>query len=318
MSSYSYELETMKRSINLADYVAAQGYELDRRESSRASLVMRHQIEGKIVVATAEDGHGVYFSIGNTKDSGSILDFVMNHKGCSLGHARQELRSWLAGFPFPTAHKPLPKPIPIPRDQAQTVAAWHRLAPYSGGCLESRGLTKATLATFVANIRTDERGNVALRHTDQKGVTGWELKNRSFTGFASGGRKAVFAQRVGEAVRQVVIAESAIDVMSYAQLHGEDGTLYLSIGGSMSHEQQDLLRIILTETHPTARVLIATDADEQGEHYAALIASLRPDSERAAPTLAKDWNDVLRASQGAGRRAAVQLPAVQGELPLAL
>lgn len=35
------ELERFKTEINLAAYAMAQGYEIDRRESSRSSLVMR-------------------------------------------------------------------------------------------------------------------------------------------------------------------------------------------------------------------------------------------------------------------------------------
>ena len=36
------ELAGFKRSINLTEYAASTGYELDKRESSRNSAVMRH------------------------------------------------------------------------------------------------------------------------------------------------------------------------------------------------------------------------------------------------------------------------------------
>lgn len=36
------ELEAFKTNINLTEYAADQGYELDRRESSRNSVIMRH------------------------------------------------------------------------------------------------------------------------------------------------------------------------------------------------------------------------------------------------------------------------------------
>ena len=56
------ELERFKRDINLADFAAAWGYQLDRKESSRACYVMRHADGDKIIVVTGEDGHDVFFS----------------------------------------------------------------------------------------------------------------------------------------------------------------------------------------------------------------------------------------------------------------
>ena len=51
------ELERFKTAINLTEYAATQGYLLDRRASSRNSVVMRHPAGDKIVVARGEDQH---------------------------------------------------------------------------------------------------------------------------------------------------------------------------------------------------------------------------------------------------------------------
>lgn len=70
------ELEQFKIGINLAEYAAAQGYQIDRRESSRNSAVMRRESDNdKIIIATDTDGHGVYFSVRDEQDNGSIVDF---------------------------------------------------------------------------------------------------------------------------------------------------------------------------------------------------------------------------------------------------
>jgi DNA primase len=297
------ELERFKTEINLADVASAHGYVLDKRESSRSSLVMRHPDGDKIVVATGEDGHGVFFSV-HTNASGSVIDFVMHRRHVNLGQARQILRDWLpqpVPFSFPTAPRPrrvavLPKPQPIPRDRAALIAQWHRFAPYGGGYLESRGLTAATLAVFADKLRLDARGNVAFRHDDRQGLAGWELKNRGFTGFARGGAKALFAGRVGVAPHarppRVIVAESAIDALSFYQAHPAPG-LYLSFAGGLSPEQRDLLAHVLAR-YPAAAVVAATDADAQGEDFAALIQALRPDARRARPPVGKDWNDAIR------------------------
>ncbi|WP_130472530.1 DUF3991 and TOPRIM domain-containing protein [Candidatus Magnetaquicoccus inordinatus] len=294
------ELERFKTELHLAEVVAGYGYTLDKRESSRASLVMRRASDGdKIVVATAPDGHGVYFSVRDTGDNGSVIDFVMRRDGVSLGGARKVLRSWLAvPSSFPTARRPfpIPKPAPMPRDQVALIAQWYRLIPYRGGYLEGRGIMPNTVTAFADHVRIDARGNVAFRHNDRSGVTGWELKNKGFTGFSSGGRKALFACRIGTTHPaphpRIVIAESAIDVMSFYQFNSAPG-LFVSFAGALSPDQRTLLADVLTR-YLDAEILAATDTDPDGEGFAAMIQSLRPDARRARSPEGKDWNDALR------------------------
>jgi hypothetical protein len=287
------ELESFK-ALNLGEVAAAYGFTLDRKESSRSSLVMRHGDGDKIVIATGEDGHGVFFSV-HSEASGSVVDFVMHRQQCNLGRARVHLRS-LAPSSFPTAHRsPIPKPRPIARDRAALVVEWQRFLPYRGRYLESRGLNAATLEAAADKLRTDERGNVLFRHDDRDGLTGWEKKNRGFTGFAGGGFKSLFALRAGYPLKtdppRVVIAESALDALSFWQLNPAPALL-LSLGGAYSPEQAELLWHVLTK-YPSAEVLTATDDDAQGDHYAAQIQELRPDAIRARPP-AKDWNEALK------------------------
>ena len=82
-----------KAGVNLAEFAAAQGYQLDRRESSRNSAVMRRDSDNdKIVIATYTDGYGVYFSVRDEADNGSIIDFVQSRQRFNLGQVHKELR----------------------------------------------------------------------------------------------------------------------------------------------------------------------------------------------------------------------------------
>src|SRR5450755_421512 len=301
------ELERFKTEISLAEVAYAYGYELDRKESSRASLVMRHPVDNDKIVIGNEGGHDVFFSIRNEQQNGSVIDFVMQQEGISLGRSRQVLRKWLenpASF-FPgesgRTYSTL-MPEPLPKDCTAIHARWLRMRSYNGAFCrryleEERGLSADTIRTFAERIRIDERGNVVFRHDDLHHVAGWEVKNRNhFTGFAGGGSKALFGVKIGypqkESAPLVVVAESAIDVMSYYQLHPAPG-FYLSFGGTMSPEQPALLEYVLTR-YPGARIIAATDNDREGEKYAELIRSIRPDATRDSPTDAKDWNDVVK------------------------
>ena len=286
------ELEQFK-TLNLGELAASYGYQLDKRESSRSSLVMRHADGDKIIIATGEDGHGIFFSV-KTNASGSVLDFVIHRQGGNLGHARQTLRKY-SPVSFPTAH-PIPKPRPIPHDRTALVVEWHKFEPCHPAYLESRDLQPAIIATFTDRIRTDKRGNTLFRHDDLFGLSGWEVKNKGFSGFAKGGKKAFFACRAGilseNEIKRLVVAESALDAMSFYQ-YDPSPALVLSFGGGLSPEQGELLRHVLTK-YPAAEIVTATDNDEQGDIFAELIQSHRPDATRARPIRGKDWNDSIK------------------------
>ena len=89
------ELERFKSHINLTEYMAAQGYKLDKAESSRHSAVMRGPGDDKLIVAKGQDGHWVYFSVRDEADNGSIIDFVQRRQALNLGQVRQALRPWI-------------------------------------------------------------------------------------------------------------------------------------------------------------------------------------------------------------------------------
>ena len=88
------ELDDFKSAINLIAYATAQGYVLDKGASSRNSALMRHPAGDKIVIARGTDRHWIYFSVRDTTDNGTIIDFVPNRKGLALGGVRQHLRPW--------------------------------------------------------------------------------------------------------------------------------------------------------------------------------------------------------------------------------
>lgn len=293
-----YELDRMKAEIPIADLAIGYGYQLVKRDSCKTSLAFRCEARAsKIIVATdIHDGHSIFFDIHH-RASGSVLDFVMFVENCNLGRARKILREQLTGGSHPL--KPtFRRPEAIEVDQAHLYAAWQTFRPYQGGYLESRGLAPETISLFSSQIRLDRRGNAVFRHSDIRGtLTGWEAKNRSWTGFSPGGRKSLFQCLVGQQTPDcpyaIIVAESAIDAMSYWQLEERPG-LYLSFGGGLSEAQKTQLGELFDRWDMSV-VLLATDNDEVGEQYASELESLVPlfYSRRRPPGGCKDWNDVL-------------------------
>jgi hypothetical protein len=289
------ELERMKREIPLADVAADYGYLFDKRASCKSSVVMRHPAEAsKLVIATDEkSGHGVFFEVHGTA-RGSVLDFVMWREGLNLGHARRLLRNRLgsSGSVPPRPRFYIPTPIAI--DQMHLSANWEAMQPFAPGYLESRGLSQATIEQFASQLRADQRGNTLFRHSCAGLTCGWEIKNVGFTGFCAGGQKALFLKLVGSREMPpatIFVAESAIDVMSYFQIHQQPG-LYLSFAGGLSEAQIAQLAALFAR-YPHASVIIATDNDATGEDYAGVLRRLCADAVRALPLAGKDWNECL-------------------------
>lgn len=304
------ELERFKTEINLVEYAEATGYEIDPKESSRASTVMRNGAD-KIIVATGRDGHGVYFSVRDDADNGSIIDFVQRRQGLNLGQVRKELRPWIGGGGQrrqverkPPEMRPQ-KPEPSSKDRQQVLSAWMRMRAIDGHhpyLQDVRKLAATTLADkrFAGHVRIDGRGNAVFPHYDLDGLTGYELKNEGFTGFSKGGTKALWrSANLGHAPR-VVLVESAIDAMSHAQITGDTEAAYVSTGGSMNDSQRELVRQVIERSAARgAEVVLATDADEPGQKLAQELAKLAPEGLnliREEPQGAKDWNDVLQAA----------------------
>jgi hypothetical protein len=319
---HDFELHRFKTDIDLVQYATDRyGYQRDRRESSRACHVLRHAVTNdKIIVRKASDGHWTYFSVRDDRDQGTIVDFVQARgRHTSLGHVREELRHWLGtsppivdyGVPFVAAASA------APRDgravaRAFAVASGADNSPY----LNTRGIRPETLRDprFAGTWKLDRRNNTLFVHTTETGqLTGFEIKNRGFTGFATGGTKTAWQSAARPTDDALVITESAIDALSYFQLHpgARDRTRYLSTGGAPSTRQLELLDRVFAQLPSAGRVVAAVDSDDAGVKLASRIETLvrqrgQIPFERHSPSPAKDWNDVLQQVERAYIRALAQ------------
>jgi hypothetical protein len=332
------ELERFKREINLAEYASGQGYELVKAESSRNSFVMRRESDNdKIIIATDRDGHGVYFSVRDDQDNGSIIDFVQKRQGLNLGEVRKALRPEIGESrqQRPIKQAAIGKPQESDRDTQKALLSWTRATPApSHANLQARGISTETLTDqrFAPVIRQDERKNAMFAHYDRQGLCGFEMKNDGFTGFAAGGQKGLFYSTNIQRAERVVFTESALDALSHAEherkvyehqnrLYQQGGwkeapqypdpekTAYVSFGGSMSAAQKDLLQGLTEKMHDKGQLMVlATDQDEAGRAFAAELRAIAPpglETVTESPTGdSKDWNDELQAFDQ--RRAAEQ------------
>ncbi|MCY1003966.1 toprim domain-containing protein [Myxococcus sp. MISCRS1] len=304
------ELQRFKSEISLPEYAATLGYTFSREESSRAAVTMRHPAtDDKVIIKRSGDGHFVYFSVRDDNDNGTIIDFCQRRNRGSLGQVRKELRSYMGDVrPKP----PLPEYVHAlevadadrPGVQ-QRVRAMHQ--PETSQYLNSRGIRPETLTDprFAGTWREDSRGNAIFLHRDVEGVSGYEVKNRGYTGFAKGGIKAVWASIAKSTDKVLVLTEATIDAFSYHQLRGGPDHRYASTGGALSPHQHDLIARMIRKMPEDGVVITAFDKDAGGDKLAAtckeIAAAVNPRIrvERAVPSIGKDWNDELKAREQA-------------------
>ena len=300
------ELEQFKTDVVLPELAAARGYALDSRASSRNSVVMRHPDGDKIIIARYEGTtHWVYFSVRDDRDNGTVVDFLQNRGAGSLGLVRKTLRDWL-GTTRPSSQLPLfvKELQPVSRDRAGVIAAWEMAEacaalPY----LTGRGLGPDILALplFAGCVRVDRRNNALFPHYDKEGLCGFEVKNKGFTGFASGGVKGLWYSQAKTTDSRLVLVESAIDGLSFHTLQGDPFTRYMSTGGELNPQQPVLLRGAMEKLHPSAVVVLAFDDDEGGEKITKEVEAVAPAGRklvRMKPDGVKDWNQVLKNKLG--------------------
>jgi hypothetical protein len=309
-AGYRDELERFKTAINLTEYAASQGYQLDKRASSRNSVVMRHSAGDKVVIARGEDQHWIYFSVRDESDNGSIIDFIQYRRRCSLADVRRELRPWVGGaVPRPALELYVPEVVPVSRDRAGVIRALAAMKPLVTHRYleEKRAIPRELLANprFAGCVLMDARSNAIFPHADKDGPCGYEIKNQGFTGFAPGGEKGLWMSRVRRADTVLVIAESAIDALSYAALHPDENARYASFGGAMSPGQPALIQAAVERIPSGVVVRIATDSDEEGARFATIIEAVTVEAgkselavERVMPPETKDWNEVLLRAHG--------------------
>ena len=302
--SRQQELELFKTQINLVEYAQSQGYQYISQKSSQNSAVLAHENGDKIIVATDTDGHGIYFSIIDDRDNGTIIDFVQNRRNIGLSEVRQELKNWhQLPKTQPAKFIPRDKPQPISRDRLKIIkAASNFKVVQSHPYLEKRGIKQSTLECdrFTGTVAIDNRGNAIFPHYDQDGITGFTAKNDNYTGFSKGGTKALWRSNKSESDRRLVIVESAIDAMSYHQLFTEKNThtRYISTGGTISDKQLELIKTAMADiTRIGDEIVIATDNDRAGNKLLQTLSQEAPSQSqisRDVPSKGKDWNEILQ------------------------
>ena len=98
---------------------------------------------------------------------------------------------------------------------------------------------------------------------------------------------------------RLVIAETAIDSLSYAALFHDQAARYASTGGKMNPTQPKLIKAALEALPEDGEVIAATDHDQGGYELAEKIEAIAKEAGRVFKAhipskQGEDWNDILK------------------------
>lgn len=292
------ELEAFKKDINLLAFASNEfSYKLSVAESSDVYAVLRKGQDDKIIVTKCvNDDHWIYFHVHDGSDRGSIIDLVQKRCSINLGRVRSMLRPWIGKGHIKATSQRFPSVKASNFMREVVISTYSKALKLSNSdYLLSRGILKETLESrrFSNMIRSDERGNTIFPHFDAEGITGYEIKNDSYSGFAKRGRRSLWSSQCFQTDTHAVFVESALDGLSYLQIKGEDHYRCHSVAGAIGGMQQPMIKAVLEKCQRNRlSVISAFDNDENGEKYDRLLNELAPEGltlTRDRPKL-EDWN----------------------------
>lgn len=293
------ELEHLRDRVPCAAVLEQSGFAVDLKESTRKAVKYRREAQIIIVIHNGRgwfdplsDAKGDIFSLVEHLDGVAFVE-ALDRVACLIGFVTKE-PIWTSRANDSVTTDSIPNRWAARRKPWPGSMTWRYLR-------DERSLPDAIIREAITAdmLREGPFGSMWAAHVDEHGtVTGWEERGPDWRGFSTGGSKVLFRLGAPDALRLCVV-EAAIDAMSLAAFEGlRDGSLYLSTGGGWSPATQAAVRSLASR--PGARLIAATDADTQGEAFAARLRGIADDLScdwlRLTPS-AQDWNDALQARE---------------------
>jgi hypothetical protein len=298
-----YDFAALKQSVNLSQYAAGQGYELDRKKSTRSSLVMRHAATGDKIIVSKKGANWVYFSVHDDRDNGTIVDFIEKRTSKSLAEIGRELAAWSGGAGALPVYA-----IPDVQEQVYDVARirrafqWMKPTTAHPYLITERKIPADVLKhpRFSGRIFQDRYGNAVFPHQNGQGLCGLELKNTDKGVFMRGSEKALWLGNIDPADTVLILAEAAIDALSHFAMFRPQNASYGVVSGGMKDNQFSCLMDIIQKMPKLEKIILAVDHDQGGEKIASrienyLAGKFTGEIIRHLPTdEGMDWNNVLK------------------------
>lgn len=276
--------------VNLPDFLRSQGFSL--KQVGREYVLQEHD---SLHIKDNKAGEvGKWFRFSENR-GGNNIQFVQKFMGLDFISA-VELLSNEKAIPFHShsiskAEPPKNREITLheSKDLSRTMYYLH----------DARGLTIASLEKLTAEGRLSQEektGNAVFKIFDENGLlVGAEkvgTSNVRFKSFDKGAADGYGFEIVSGEPQSTYFFESAIDAISFSDLHSEqsDYRLVSMAGVKPSVVTETMKRYAISPEN----IYLCTDNDKAGNEFAEKLIAQYPAMKRVIPNGAKDWNDILQ------------------------
>ena len=297
MSLNNAKWQSFKQDINLIDFACSYGYVINKKKSTKQSVCLSKANEDKIIVSR-KNGVWVYFSVYDTNDSGTIVDFVKHKLQKSYTDTFALLENWKGELTEMNTNYYVNESSSYEQKRVKQVFSGCKTIdshPY----LAKRGIYSEILRShrFKDTIMVDRFGNIVFPQFKDNTISALELKNDKLHVFVKGSIKTLWQSNRFKSDTQLIVAETVIDALSYQSLFSLSDAFYIATSGSPSKNQLNLIALI---SRDFKQIMCIADNDTGGDMMYERLKAVVEHSEtncfvdRYSPQIrGEDWNDVL-------------------------
>ena len=277
--------------VNLPDFLRSQGFSL--KQVGREYILQEHD---SLHIKNNEAGEvGKWFRFSENK-GGNNIQFVQEFMGLDFISA-VELLSDEKAVSF---HSHSTSRVEPPKKREIMVHDSKEISRITNYLHNIRGLSYDAIAGLIADgklSQEEKTGNAVFKIFDESGLlVGAEKIGTSvsvrFKSFDKGAADGYGFEIVSGKPKSTYFFESAIDAISFADLHSEqrDYRLVSMAGVKPSVVTETMKRYAISPEN----IYLCTDNDKAGNEFAEKLIARYPAMKRVTPNGAKDWNDILQ------------------------
>lgn len=282
--------------VNLPQFLMAHGFDL--KKVGKEYVWKDH--DSLHIKDNGPGERGAWFRFSEDK-GGDNIGFLREYMGMSFVDAVEALTGEHIDRTYTPSHTYEQKPKTLTARELSLAEADNARRVFAYLC-KTRGLDYDMVSALVrgGSIAQEEKtGNVLFKYYDEQGkVIGAEKVGTStdhkFKGIATGSAAGHGFEVVRGTGEKAFFFESAIDMLSYMQMHDKELTdcrLVSMMGVKPNIVLDTMLRNNISPDH----VFLCSDNDTAGNEFAQRLQEQYPDMKRViTPDTYKDWNDMLR------------------------
>ena len=282
--------------VNLPQFLMAHGFDL--KKVGREYVWKDH--DSLHIKDNGPGERGAWFRFSEDK-GGDNIGFLREYMGMSFVDAVEALTGERIDRTYTPSRTYEQKPKAVTARELSLAEADNARRVFAYLC-KTRGLDYDLVASLVRQgviAQEEKTGNVLFKYYDTDGkIIGAEKVGTStdhkFKGIATGSAAGHGFEVVRGTGEKAFFFESAIDMLSYLQMHDKELT-DCRLVSMMGVKPNIVLDTMLRNNISPDQVFLCSDNDTAGNDFAQRLQEQYPDMKRViTPDIYKDWNDMLR------------------------